>query len=526
MLALARRYFLDARARTVGFAYAFAVYGYVQPAGYHSAYPTVAERVAFAHSFAGNDALRLFYGYPYDVLSVDGYTAWRVGGTLALMAAVFGVFAAVRVFRSEEESGRAELVLAGSLGRQAVFVAALVAVSAGVVLLWLAEFLGFVVAGLPAYGSAFLAFSTVSLIPVFFAGGAVACQFAPTRRSALSTGILAVAWFWALRVVADTANGAAWVQWLTPLGWAERMKPFTGSRPLVAALPVLAAGALMIVSYRLALTRDIGTGILAQRDQSEPRVHLLSSSFAFAFRAERASLAAWSGGVAAVAFLFGMISSSVSTAGISTNIRREIAKLGSGSIATPTGYLAFVFIIFILAVCLFACAQIAAARGEESEGRVETTLALPVGRVRWLGGRVVLAVLGAAGLGLVAGGITWAGADIQNVHPSFGRIMEAGTNCVPIAILFTGLATLALGAVPRASTALSYGLVTASFLWYTMAALLGWPQWLVGLTPFQHIGLVPVEPYRVGAAVTMAGLGVVAALAGLWLFRRRDVIGG
>jgi ABC-2 type transport system permease protein len=71
--ALARRALRDARTRTIAFAYLFAIYAYIQPAGFRHAYPTLADRLAFAHSFAGNDALRLFYGYPYDPVSVGGY---------------------------------------------------------------------------------------------------------------------------------------------------------------------------------------------------------------------------------------------------------------------------------------------------------------------------------------------------------------------------------------------------------------------------------------------------------------------
>ena len=88
-VALARRAFIDARVRTLGFAYAFAVYSYIQPAGFRSTYPTLADRLAFARSFAGNAAIRLFYGYPYDPVTIGGYTAWRVGGTLAIFAALF-----------------------------------------------------------------------------------------------------------------------------------------------------------------------------------------------------------------------------------------------------------------------------------------------------------------------------------------------------------------------------------------------------------------------------------------------------
>ena len=50
--ALAVRAFLDARTRTVVFAYLFAVYAYIQPFGYRHAYPTVSDRLAFARSFA------------------------------------------------------------------------------------------------------------------------------------------------------------------------------------------------------------------------------------------------------------------------------------------------------------------------------------------------------------------------------------------------------------------------------------------------------------------------------------------
>ena len=50
------------------------------------------------------------------------------------------------------------------------------------------------------------------------------------------------------------------------------------------------------------------------------------------------------------------------------------------------------FIFFILAVSLFVCAQIGAARQEEADERLETLLALPVGRSGWLGGRLLLAV--------------------------------------------------------------------------------------------------------------------------------------
>ncbi|MGO9320581.1 MAG: polyketide antibiotic transporter [Solirubrobacteraceae bacterium] len=522
--ALARRGVRDARTRTIAFAYLFAIYAYIQPAGFRHAYPTVADRLAFAHSFAGNDALRLFYGYPYNPVTVGGYAAWRVGGTLAIAAAAFGALAAVRALRTEEDTGRMELILTGAIGRGTAYASAMVAIAACVVMLWVAQLAGYIAGGLPAGESAYLALATTSVVPVFVGVGALASQLAPTRRLALELGSATVGLFLLLRVIADTASGAAWLRWATPLGWAEELRPFTGARPLALLLPAAATALMLAAAARIAAGRDVGTGLLPANDTAEPRLRLLSSPVAQALRGERGSLSVWLISTGAFAFILGMVSTSISSAGISKSIQREIARLGSGSILTPTGYLAFVFIFFVLVVSLFACAQISAAREEEAEQRLETLLAEPLGRVGWLSGRLLLAAAAAAALAMLAGLLTWVGAASQGANISLSRMLEAGANCLPVALLFLGVAALAYAVVPRASAAIVYTLVAVAFLWDLVGSLLGVPKWLVELTPFQHVGLVPTQPFRGQAAAIMVGIGALAALAALAVFRRRDLI--
>jgi putative exporter of polyketide antibiotics len=96
-----------------------------------------------------------------------------------------------------------------------------------------------------------------------------------------------------------------------------------------------------------------------------------------------------------------------------------------------------VFILFVLAVSLFACAQIAAAR-HAADQRLETLLAQPIGRVGWLGGRLRLAAVAASALSLVAGLLSWAGAESGGVSISLPRMLEAGANCLPVALLTLG----------------------------------------------------------------------------------------
>ncbi len=521
---LARRAFADARVRTLAFAYLFAIYAYIQPAGYRHAYPTTAERLGFARSFGANKGLRLFYGEPHDLLTVGGYSAWRVGGTLAIVAAAFGLLAAVRALRSEEDTGRMELVLAGTVGRRTVFGAAMVAIGAGVAILWLAEFVGFVLGGLPAGGSAYLALATASVVPVFVGVGALVSQVAPTRRLALELGGAIVALALLLRVIADTVSGWGWLRWTTPLGWAEELQPFAGARPLVLLAPLCATALLLTAAAEIAMRRDIGTGLLPVKDTAEPKLRLLSSPTALALREERAGLAVWIAGIGLFAFVLGVISNGISSADISPSMQRELAKVGAGSITTPGGYLGFVFIFFVLTVSLFACAQVGAARHEEAEKRLETLLSLPFARGAWLGGRLALAVGATLVLSLVCGLLTWVGASAAGVSISLAKMLEAGLNCVPVAVLFLGLAALAFALLPRASAGIAYGLVTVTFLWQLVGSLVGAPRWLVELTPFAHVGLVPAQAFRVSDALAMTAIGLVGCAAALVAFRRRDLI--
>lgn len=524
MLALVRRTFLDARVRTVAFAYVFAAYSYIQPVGYLNAYPTLPDRVGFAHSFANNKGLRLLYGEPHDIATVGGYTAWRVGGVLAIAAAVFGLLAAVRAWRTEEDAGRMEIVLSGIVGRRTVFVSALSAIAAGSLVVSLAELAGCVAAGLPVGGSVYLALATGSVALVSVGVGAVASQLAPNRQVALELGGAIVGLLFLLRVLADTLPGLSWLRWATPLGLAEQIRPFTGAQPMVLLLPVAASLVLLAVAGRTAARRDIGTGLLPAHDTADPHLRLLSSPAAQALRTQRGALIAWTSATAVFAYIFGAVSKSISPADISQSVQKEIAKLGSGSITTPSGYLAFVFIFFMLAVSVFVCAQVGAARQEEASERLETLLALPISRRRWLSGRLLLAVCATAAISLVAGLLTWAGAAFAGVTISLPTMLEAGANSLPVAILFLGIAALAYAIAPRQSAGIAYGLVTISFLWQLVGSLLRAPTWLVDLTPFAHVGLVPAQAFRPGAAAVMVAIGLLAARAALAIFDRRDVL--
>lgn len=523
--AIARRAFGDARVRTFSFAALFAFVALLQAIAYRTGYPTLEDRLRFALSVGQNDAARLLYGEPHDLLTVGGYLSWRLGGGLAIFAGVWGLLAAVRATRAEEDAGRADLVLSGVVGRRRAFFAQLAAIAAGAAVLWLALFVALVAGRVAVGGAAYLALAVVSVVPVFVGVGAVASQAAPTKRlaSGLSTGVLLVAL--ALRTVGATTDGLHWLMWTTPLGWAGELRPFADPQPLVLLLPIVSAALLLVTASALVIRRDIGRGLLPSRDTAPPHLRLLGSPLAQAVRSGRAVLLAWVAGVGAFALLMGFISGVATPDVISEELRRQLEKLGVESVVTPSGWLGFTFVFLVLAVSLFCCMQVGGIRSEEAEERLETLLALPVGRRRWFAGRLALAAGGAAVVALAAGVLAWTGAAIQGAGVSLPVMIGAGANCLPVSLLFLGLGALAFAFAPRPSTGIAYGLVAVAFVWELLGALLEAPEWVLALSPFHDIGLVPGQRFEAGWAAVMLVIGGIAAVAAIWRFEQRDLTG-
>ena len=206
------------RRRTLWFAALLGGLAYIQPAAYRHSYPTIADRVAFAHAFGGDRALRLLYGVPHQLLTIGGYTSWRIGHIAALIVAVWATMAAVGGLRGEEQAGRTELLLALAVSRRNVLVATLAALMVEAGALWAALLAGLLISGLALTGSVFLAVAVCWTALVFASVGAVAAQLAQTSRRALELALGCVALAFAVRVVADTVSGAGWLRWGSPLG--------------------------------------------------------------------------------------------------------------------------------------------------------------------------------------------------------------------------------------------------------------------------------------------------------------------
>ena len=512
------------RVRLGVFAAIVVLYTAANVVGYRDTYPTQAQRDRFAAAFGENVALRLFYGLPHDLATVAGYVEFRVVGILTVVLAAWAVFAAVRALRGEEDAGRFELVLAGPLRRGEATAAVLVALGVECVALWGATALALIATG-TAFGdislgrSLMLGVAIAAPAVLFAAVGALVCQIAPTHRGAQALGGALVAVCLLLRIVADLVDGARDLRWATPLGWAGELRPVTGSRPevllLFAGATVAAAWATIAVARR----RDVATGLLGGGGAPRSHGRLLHSPLQAAIRGEAPTLLTWVAGAGLFAGLIG---------GFSKNIAEEARKADLHSTlgtdyTTPGGYLALTFVFFALVVALFAASHLNGIRDEEGSGRLETLLALPVGRTRWLAGRVGIAAVASVALALLTGILAWAGAATQDAGVGLASLAGAGANCIPAALLFLGLGTLLFAVAPRQSAGAAMALVGATFLWELVGAVVGAPSWALALSPFHHVAAVPVARFDTTGAAVMLALAAASTAAGLAAFARRDL---
>jgi polyether ionophore transport system permease protein len=522
--AIGRHAFWQERVRLGVIAAIVVLYTAANVVGYRDTYPTAAERQRFAAAFGDNVALRLFYGLPHDLATVAGYVEFRVVGIVSVFLAAWAVFAAVRALRGEEDAGRFELLLAGPVRRGDATAAVLAALGAECVVLWAATAVTLVATG-TAFGdvslgqSLLLGVAIVAPAALFAAVGALACQIAPTHRGAQALGGSLVALAFMLRVVADLVDGARDLRWATPLGWAGEVRPVTGSRPAVLLLFAVATALAAWATLAVARRRDVATGLLGGGHVPRSHAALLRSPLQAALRGEAPTLITWVAGAGIFAALIGGFSKSIAEEARKANLH---STLGT-DYTTPGGYLALTFIAFALIVALFAASHLNGIRDEEGSGRLETLLALPVGRTRWLAGRVAIAVVSSAALSVLIGVLAWAGAASQDAGVGFGSLVAAGANCIPAALLFLGLGTLLFALAPRQSAGAAMALVGAAFLWELVGAVVGAPSWALAISPFHHVAAVPAARFDATGAAIMLVVAAGAAAAGVAVFARRDL---
>ena len=425
--------------------------------------------------------------------------------------ALMCIFLLIRHTRAEEETDRAELVRAASVGRLATLAAACVwvaivnvVVTAGIVLSFLAFGLsttGTIAFGLVACGTGLL----------FIGVAAMTAQIASSARAATAGASAVLGVSFVLRAVGDLGTG--WMTWLSPLGWAQSIRAFADERWWVLVPMGVTSVGLVAGGVLLSAERDLGAGLLKQRPGPAEAHHRLATPLTMAARLQRTSLISWTLGVAFIGFFFGIV------ADLAEELleNEAIAEFyDQAAMGTPTeAFLSTAVLIVGLLTSGFTVSTVLRLRSEEVAGRAGAVMATPVSRRRWPMSYLTVSVVGTVAVMAISGIAIGAGSalklgDTTQMLPVLGAALAI----VPALLVLAAVAVALVGVNPRLS-ALAWAGVAVSVTVGLLSETLNLPQWCRDLSPFEHVPALPAASFdivpvaillAVAAGVTACGL--------------------
>lgn len=489
-------------------------------AGIKDLYPTQAALDQTAAATRDNSAAIAFNGPDQGLNTVGGQVAFQFGAPGMVLVALMSLFMVGRLTRGEEEAGRLELMRSLPVGRHAPTAAAELTVAAmslcvgaltGVVLLAM---------GLPVAGT--LAFSvSFVLIGLFFGAVAlVAAQITENTRAVYGAAGVALGAAFILRAVGDIGDGTA--SWFSPIGIAQKARPFAGERWWPMLLLLAATAILGAVGNALAAGRDLGAGMIAARPGQSTASPLLGGPLGLAVRLQRGTFLGWSAGVLIIGGAYGWIGPTVDNFVGQNKALAEILAGAAGGGFTDA-YFANSFRIMALVVAGFAIQSALRLRGEEASLRADPVLATPVPRWRWAASHLVFAfggsviLLGIAGLS-TALSYDAAGGGLNRAI----RLLGADLVYVPPIWLMAGITMALIGLAPRQAVA-SWAVLAACVVVGFLGSVMRLPEWVMDLSPFQRVPDLPRASFTLSAILVISGAAMGCTLAGLGALRRRDI---
>lgn len=508
--------------------------GYAAAAAVTTQFGGATDRTALMTVAAASPAFLFLRGLP-DGIDIGAVTFFQGYSFTAVLAGLMSTFLVTRHTRDDEDQGRAELVGSTPVNRAAPLQATLALGAGANMVLAAVVAAGFMSAGLPTSGSV-LAGAAVGAVGLFFMSvAALIAQIMPTARSANGVAAAAVGAAYLARGVGDalgTADAsllrvmAAWPSLLSPIGWGQRVRPFTEADPLPLVALTAVGVVLAVLAVALRKGRDLGDSYVAAKDSGPAQAGSgLRSMLGLSWRLHRGTLAGWCVAAAALGAVAGTLGPLVRDA-LSGNpsLMELMARIVPGDAGMVD---LFTTALLGIAGILAAAAGIQAAlklRAEEVEGRAEQLLAVPASRSRWVTGNLVVAALSTTAVATVAGTAAAVALSLTQAGGSGpGAVFAAALAHIPAAIVFPAITVLAFALIPRWSSSIGWGALGAALVLGQFGELLGLPAWLQDLSPFRHSSAMPVEAFNPGGALLMAAIAVTGSAAAAYLIRQRDL---
>ncbi|MGZ6267510.1 MAG: ABC transporter permease subunit [Candidatus Limnocylindrales bacterium] len=464
--------------------------------------------------------------------TLGGYFTWKYGATFALGAALWSILALSGTLAGEASRGSLDFVAAAPFGKRRI---SLEKLAAHLTLLWLA--MAIVAVLITVASSAFGDAALGDPIPLSGAAGFVlwvgfiamcfgglAFALSPLLGRGGSAGVAGTVMF-VLWVASGLDVGGPLVA-ISPFHWTADHIPLVGlyDWPGLAAVLVVAL-VLLVLGVELFNRRDLGVTAGLSLPGLPNEILGVRGPIARAFGDQLPRTLAWGIGMGLMGGLLASITGSFAAQVDSgSSLTKTFGAVFPGyDFTTASGWLQLYIALFYIAAGFAGATLVSKWASDETSGRLEEILTVPLSRARWVISGGSAAIIAVAVMTVIIALAVAAGAAVGGATAGDALLGSASLGLFALAIVGVGFA---VGGLWRTSLAAEIAalVVVATYLIDLLAPALKLPDWFHQLALTAHFGQPMLGRWDASGVVACVVIAVVGIALGAWGIGRRDVV--
>lgn len=492
-----------------------------QAVSFSDLYSSVAKREAGAISM-NNPAMVAMLGPVYRDKGSYTLGALLSNQTIlytAILSAIVNIILTIRNTKSDEESGRLELLKSRPIGRLSNYFSLIIMISLVNLLMFLLLGGGLSllnIKGINLSGS--LLFGAITSIFGFFFGSLslLFSNLFESSRSVYSITFLTLGLFYIVRAIGDINKSK--LSLLSPLGWVLKSRAYTGNNWNYSMLLLLLSFFIIIIALYLYYTRDLGDYLLKIGNFKTKNSLLLNTPTGLVFKLLKSSFIVWLLFIFVIGLSYGYLLSDVG------DFMDSISYL----ISNPNNkdYIRqFIAAIFPLLSCICIIPVVLTVRlsiVEEFSGRLETLLSKKVSKIFPLGNVLIISIIQSILILLVFSFGFWiSGNSVLNENLSYNMIFRASFMYLPIFWLFISITAFFVAYFPRKSD-LVWGYYALSIFLMLFGSTLDLPDLIIKISPFNWLTNYPIKSIDYVALYEIAITSMILILISCVGYKLRD----
>lgn len=426
--------------------------------------------------------------------------------------------------RKEEDLGLTEIVRSFQVGRQANSLATLIETI----------FINIILAGFITIMMISFNMDTITIQGSLLFGASVAiagimgaaialvlAQIMPYSGTATGSTLGIIGLLYIVRGVTDMSYPDFTI--LNPFSWIYVTYPFTENNWLPIIFAILFSFGLALLAFTLEGRRDMGAGFLPEREGRAQAKQSLLSVHGLLIYINRGTIISWLITFIVLGAAYGSIYGDMQSF-LQSNDLIKLMFTESG-VSIEESFTAMIIMVMICLVAILPIAIINKLFSEENRLHFSQIFATKVTRGQLYWTNVCIAVVAGA-IGILLSSVGLGGAAMATMEDSsvlnWSDFLLAGYNFFPSVLFFIGLASLALGWIPRFGKFI-YVYLTYSFLLNYFGNILNLPDWLFKTSIQSWSPQMPMEEFDLITFVTITLISIGLIVFGYVGYRQRDM---